>query len=687
MASLPRSPRTTASTWLLLIALGLWFMLGWQPQPSHAARAEDWQAGNIMSDAAFTHAGSMSVDEIQHFLDQKIGHCDIWGTGIAHEFGSHKTRADYARARGWAGPPYTCLNRYHEVPKTSPTGGEPANNYAHPDAIPHGAKSAAWIIKDAAERYGISPKVLLVKIATESSGPLTSDSWPLFNQYRYAMGSHCPDSGPGGSANCDTRYAGFSIQMYSAAELMRWYIDNMDKPWWSYKKPHQTNHILWNVVQRGCGGSDVYIHTRATAALYTYTPYQPNQAALRNMYGTGDNCSAYGNRNFWRVYWDWFGDSRSLGFMPLAQPRLMQITTATYKRQAFTGHNHTGDGLLQPGRILKITSKIPTSDGWCLRTASDTQGNIPNCIPAANIGEIAITPTPLTTQPVRTLMRNLAKTNLRTGEPAGDTIGAGRIITFSHQVRVNGTDYLISQVDSQAGRELGVPISALAATPEYQAITPRTMAVTHIVKKQQGATNTPVGQELPVQLTRTFVARFKLGNTWYYQTEADHALKLDFGIAEQYLKPQFSNFSQPRWMSVSRDTQAVNPLLNHNLADTLKAGEQRYFTSKIVIGDTTFYRTKEDSDAGRSIAWPAKDIADISYQPFAHPRHLRLRAPARKVDTRSLSPVGQELPAGLTRRFSSKVLINGSWYYRTETDEHQFGLPHALPASSLEEVR
>ena len=107
MASLPRSPRTTASTWLLLIALGLWFILGWQPQPSHAARAEDWQAGNIMSDAAFTHAGSMSVDDIQRFLDQKIGHCDVWGTGIAHEFGSHKTRADYARARGWAGPPYT----------------------------------------------------------------------------------------------------------------------------------------------------------------------------------------------------------------------------------------------------------------------------------------------------------------------------------------------------------------------------------------------------------------------------------------------------------------------------------------------------------------------------------------------------------------------------------------------------
>ncbi len=28
------------------------------------------------------------------------------------------------------------------------------------------------------------------------------------------------------------------------------------------------------------------------------------------MYGTGDGCSAYGNRNFWRYYTDWFGSTK-----------------------------------------------------------------------------------------------------------------------------------------------------------------------------------------------------------------------------------------------------------------------------------------------------------------------------------------------------------------------------------------
>jgi hypothetical protein len=121
------------------------------------------------------------------------------------------------------------------------------------------------------------------------------------------MGANCPDSGPNGSANCDRNYAGLSIQLSQGAGLLRWYLDNMEQSWWTYKKPYQTNSILWNVVERGCGAGNVYIESKATAALYTYTPYQPNQAALNNMYGLGDNCSAYGNRNFWRVWSDWFG--------------------------------------------------------------------------------------------------------------------------------------------------------------------------------------------------------------------------------------------------------------------------------------------------------------------------------------------------------------------------------------------
>lgn len=55
------------------------------------------------------------------------------------------------------------------------------------------------------------------------------------------------------------------------------------------------------------GGTNVSIENLATAGLYNYTPYQPNQSALNNLYGSGDSCGAYGNRNFWRLFNDWFG--------------------------------------------------------------------------------------------------------------------------------------------------------------------------------------------------------------------------------------------------------------------------------------------------------------------------------------------------------------------------------------------
>ncbi|MFF2773218.1 hypothetical protein ACFVUP_39595, partial [Streptomyces bacillaris] len=121
-----------------------------------------------------------------------------------------------------------------------------------------------------------------------------------------ATGYACPDT-----AACDTQYYGFYNQVYMAA--------------WQYKRygnpPGTSNSFTWYPVGQTtsvryspdatCGSSPVLIRNAATAALYYYTPYQPNAAALANLYGTGDACSAYGNRNFWRLYTDWFGPTNT----------------------------------------------------------------------------------------------------------------------------------------------------------------------------------------------------------------------------------------------------------------------------------------------------------------------------------------------------------------------------------------
>jgi hypothetical protein len=274
----------------IVIGLGLFFSLS---RTSNAVTAGDWQAGRIIDDTIFYNGSEMSVSDIQSFLNQKTPTCDTYGT---QRYNSSMTNAQYAASRGWPGPAYVCLKDYYQVPRSD----QNINNLST-NVIPDGAISAAQIIKNAAATYNISPKVLLVVLERESLN-LIQDNWPLPNQYRNPMGYGCPDTAP-----CDPQYEGFYNQMTNAARQFKLYRDNPQ----AYRhKAYQNNDVLYQANNPSCGSSNVFIESQATAGLYNYTPYQPNSAALNNMYGTGDVCSAYGNRNFWRIFNDWFGTTR-----------------------------------------------------------------------------------------------------------------------------------------------------------------------------------------------------------------------------------------------------------------------------------------------------------------------------------------------------------------------------------------
>ncbi|MGH7196895.1 MAG: hypothetical protein ACREGJ_03995 [Candidatus Saccharimonadales bacterium] len=252
--------------------------------PTQALSGSEFNPGRIIDNGVFENKNAMNVDQIQRFLSAKVPTCDSWGTQPY----AGTTRREYSEARGIKFP-LTCLKDYHENPTTH-------ENNLEGRSIPAGAKSAAQIIYDAAQQYTINPQVLIVLLQKEQA--LVTDDWPWPIQYRSATGYGCPDTAP-----CDSEYYGFYNQVMNAARQFRRYATYPN----NYNHvPNQNNFIRWS-PNSTCGGSTVYIHNQATASLYNYTPYQPNQAALNNLYGTGDNCSAYGNRNFWRYFRDWFG--------------------------------------------------------------------------------------------------------------------------------------------------------------------------------------------------------------------------------------------------------------------------------------------------------------------------------------------------------------------------------------------
>lgn len=224
-----------------------------------------FQPGNIVSDDIFYSPGTMTEDQIQAFIDQ---------TGKGCRQGSDGT---------------DCLAVYRD---NSPTFE--ANDYCFAFQGQDG-DTAASIVSKAATACGINPQVLLVMLQKEQ-GLLTASGGRLnVGRYDTAMGYGCPDH-----AACDPSYFGLGNQVYHAALQLRMYANSPDK----YGiQPFADNLIAYN-PDPTCGGDVVYVENYATAGLYNYTPYQPDQAALQ---GAPGGCSAVGNLNFYAYFKAWFG--------------------------------------------------------------------------------------------------------------------------------------------------------------------------------------------------------------------------------------------------------------------------------------------------------------------------------------------------------------------------------------------
>jgi len=237
------------------------------------ADTTQFNAGNIISDAMFFDPNALTVAQIASFIAAKGANCQVGADGSP------------------------CLKNYRESTFTRPADGICDNQY--PGAANETAAAIIWKVGQACN---VSSKVLLVLLQKEQAFLTTTN--PTARKYQIAAGMGCPDT-----AACDTQYYGFYNQVYSAARQYQRYATYPTK--YSYRAGF-TNTIQWSPTA-SCGTSQVYIVNQATAGLYNYTPYRPNSAALRAGYGSGDSCSAYGNRNFWLYFTDWFGSTQSPG--------------------------------------------------------------------------------------------------------------------------------------------------------------------------------------------------------------------------------------------------------------------------------------------------------------------------------------------------------------------------------------
>jgi hypothetical protein len=246
------------------------------PQLESVADLSQFKAGNIITDAVFHDSDSMTAAQIKSFLALKGANC-VKSPGepdcIKDLVLTTKSRAADAYCNRYAGA----------------------------------TESAAAMIKKVGVACGINPRVLIVMLQKEQG--IVTQKTATAHEYSRAMGYGCPDHNNG---QCDSLYNGLFNQVYNAAHRFKFYEGNPAN--YSYRAG-RANKILYN-PNSACGSSWVTIENQATANLYIYTPYQPNKAALNAGYGTGNSCSAYGNRNFFNWFTDWFGSTYVLNRDP-----------------------------------------------------------------------------------------------------------------------------------------------------------------------------------------------------------------------------------------------------------------------------------------------------------------------------------------------------------------------------------
>ncbi len=241
---------------LLIFSLLLLTFFAFQVKKLEASVDPNFNPNLIISDEEMLSWNSLSLSEIQLFLEQKNSYLATYQT--LNAYGTLKTAAEIIYDAATA-------------------------NYRCPDTINLSENLGEEMIRLFCERITtINPKFLIVLIQKESS--LIENPNPIQRHLDQATGYGCPDSG-----GCDARWVGFGKQVNSAALQFLAYMQHPNR--YPYR---QGNSYIFNNNLGSIYNQPIMVvpQNRATAALYNYTPHVFN-----------------GNYNVWRLYQRYFPES------------------------------------------------------------------------------------------------------------------------------------------------------------------------------------------------------------------------------------------------------------------------------------------------------------------------------------------------------------------------------------------
>lgn len=280
---------------------------------------------------------------------------------------------------------------------------------------------------------------------------------------------------------------------------------------------------------------------------------------------------------------------------------------------------------------------------------------------------------------------NVSKTyryDLNTIATVGSALTQNQVIKFVDKKQVNGVWYLRTQADVDSENAYGVPQSALTEITT-STITPKYMYFTSTGWKSDPATQSKVGNNIgQLTLVKVFDTYSVNGKT-YYRTEEDAKANNRLGISGQFLADVYViSLDGPRMFYTTEATVKTNFLTNSTTA--VKSGDTFFITKKVLINDVWYFQTKTDEGSYTFIN-SSKLSSTVKYINFLGPRKMKLIE-----DNDRVNPLTGEVLDRLHKDkiidFSTKVYINGEWYYRTAFNTAN-NTNAAIPAKYLTEVK
>ncbi len=558
-----------------------------------AASLVNFDPGYIISDYQMSNYSSMSEAEIQAFLTSKNS-CGNYNEAYYHQLTANNPGVVWHFENGH----FICLSE---------------ERFGDGEVIGSG-ETAAHILWQAAHDYHINPQVLLVLLQKETG--LVTDPIPNNYDYRKATGYGCPDT-----AACSSEYYGFKNQIRHAAALFSTVLNG---GWTNY--PLGNNYIQYN-PNPGCGGSVVNIRSLATSALYRYTPYQPNAETLAAGYGTA-YCGAYGNRNFYLYFMDWFGNpmTNEVDWANMTIPRTMVVDKETLVIDA--GMHTTTNEWVRKGDGFYFTKRIALfwggSEQLCLQRQEDEGTN--KCILMARMMEYAGAEEEITREEINPILMKLKgedfyKYSIESMEKVQRlNLTENLYIKISEKIKKSGKEYYRTTHDVLKGFDYIIPSDALDENIFVDFLYPRNLTI----KQSSDSINLATGEKCISYKsgeTERYIYKITYQGKEYYQNKKESntqcaVVKEDLQEAtytfnNQNVEEQFVDFLWPRQLRLRNSIYTIDASDGTTCDEYLNAGDVQKYITKITINDQVFYRSEKNTASNSTCVVPAIDMGEI----------------------------------------------------------------------------